>query len=164
MRQAKGRPAGAENGVPPKAGPRVRVMLVRETGPAYAEPVLEQITSSSQVWRLLRDEAESWDREKFLTVMLDGKGHVLGIEEVSVGTLTASLVHPRELLKGLILANAASFICVHNHPSGDPTPSPEDSTLTSRLRSAAEMVGIRLTDHVIIGRGRYHSMCDAGQL
>lgn len=139
-------------------------MLVRETGPGYAPPVVEQITRSGQVWQLLHEEAETWDRERFLTVMLDGKGHVLGIEEVSVGSLTASLVHPRELLKALILANAASFICVHNHPSGDPTPSPEDVALTSRLRSAAQLMGIRLTDHVIIGKGRYHSMSDAGHL
>lgn len=139
-------------------------MLVRETGPGYSPPVVQQITSSRQVWDLLHEEAETWDRERFLTVMLDGKGHILGIEEVSVGSLTASLVHPRELLKALILANAASFICVHNHPSGDPTPSPEDVALTSRLRAATELMGIRLTDHVIIGRGRYHSMSDAGHL
>jgi len=75
---------------------------------------------------MVREQAESWDREHFLTVALDGKGRAIGYEEVSIGSLTASLVHPREVFKALFLVNAASFIVVHNHPSGDPTPSPED--------------------------------------
>jgi len=140
--------------------PWVRVQLVREAAPRYTEPV----SSAAVVYRLLREEAELWDREHFLVLALDGKGRVLALHEVSVGTLTASLVHPREVMKTLVLLNAASFICVHNHPSGDATPSPEDETLTRRLRDAGELIGIRLLDHVVLGVGRYVSFTETGRL
>lgn len=73
-------------------------------------------------------------------------------------------MHPREVLKPFILANGASFLVAHNHPSGDPTPSPEDISLTRRLKAAAELMGIPLVDHLVLGRGRYRSLADAGQL
>jgi DNA repair protein RadC len=124
----------------------------------------EQLDSSAKVYNLIRDELEHADRERFVVLAVDGKGRLIGGHEVSVGSLTASLVHPRELFKALFLANAASCILAHNHPSGDPTPSPEDVALTSRLRAAGDLLGVRILDHVIVGEGRYHSMCDAGQL
>lgn len=139
---------------------RLRVFVVRE--PARARRVA--VTDAATVWRLFRDMAEDWDREHFLSVALDGKGRAIGYEEVSVGTLTASLVHPREIFKSLFLVNAVSFILVHNHPSGDPTPSPEDVSLTARLRSVADIHGIKLLDHVILGQGRYASLMECGQL
>lgn len=139
---------------------RLRVFVVRE--PARARKVA--VTDAATVWRLFREMAEEWDREHFLSVALDGKGRAIGYEEVSVGTLTASLVHPREIFKSLFLVNAVSFILVHNHPSGDPTPSPEDVSLTARLRSVADIHGIKLLDHVILGQGRYASMMECGQL
>lgn len=140
--------------------PWVRIQLVRERAPKYPRP----ITASSAVYELLREEAETWDREHFLVLALDGKGRVVAVHEVSVGTLTASLVHPREVMKVLVLMNAASFILVHNHPSGDPTPSPEDAALTARLRAAADLIGIRLLDHIVLGRGCYASFSDTGRL
>ncbi|MBY0275899.1 hypothetical protein K2Z84_11185 [Candidatus Binatia bacterium] len=124
----------------------------------------ELIRGPGDVWRLIGPAARTWDREHFLTVILDGKSRVLGVDEVSVGTLTATLVHPREVLKAIILANGASFISVHNHPSGDPTPSPEDLAITRRIKSAAELIGIPLVDHVILGSHRFHSMASAGEL
>ena len=140
--------------------PWVRVEVVRERGPLYVKP----IAGSEQVYGILRERAETWDREHFIVLALDGKGRVLALEEVSVGTLTASLVHPREVLKMLVLLNAASFVVVHNHPSGDPTPSPEDVSLTSRLRAASDLLGIRLLDHVVLGAGSYLSFADTGRL
>lgn len=140
--------------------PWVRVELVREKAPRYSEAV----TSAEVVHRLLRQEAERWDREHFLALALDGKGRVVAIEEISVGTATASLVHPREVMKGLILANAVSFICVHNHPSGDPKPSAEDESLTRRLKEAGELIGIRLVDHVVLGAERFVSFVETGRL
>jgi DNA repair protein RadC len=89
---------------------------------------------------------------------------MLGVATVSVGTLTASLVHPREVMKSLILANAAAFLLAHNHPSGDPTPSAEDLAITKRIRECADLFGMRLLDHVILGHGRYCSMCDENLL
>ena len=138
-------------------GPRVRVELIRDQGPAHADP----ITAAVEVYDLLRDEANRWDREHFLTVMLDKDHRVLGIEEVSIGSATATNVHPREVFKGLILANADAFVAVHNH-LGDATPSREDQEITQRLRAAAELLGIRFLDHVIIGRERYVSFVNDG--
>ena len=118
--------------------PRVRIELVRDATSDYPE---ESIRCASAVWRLLREEMTSWDRERFLTLLLDGRHKVLGLEEVSVGTATASLVHPREIFKGIILANAVAFILVHNHPSGDPSPSREDRDVTERLKKAFDWQG-----------------------
>src|SRR2546422_6662267 len=109
-------------------GPRVRVELVRESEPAESIPV----RGSGDAYALLREEVATWDRERFLTLMLNNKHILIGIEEVSVGSLTAAIIHPREVFKGLILANAAAFIAAHNHPSGDPTPSKEDIEITRR--------------------------------
>jgi len=73
-------------------------------------------------------------------------------------------VHPREVLKTVLLANGVSIVLVHNHPSGDPTPSEEDLALTRRLKAAAELMGIRLLDHVVLGDGRFRSLAEDGQL
>ena len=89
---------------------------------------------------------------------------MLGFHVVSVGSLTASLVHPREVFKVAILANAAAIICCHAHPSGDPTPSAEDTAITQRLREAGELLGIGLLDHVVFGDDRYVSFADEGLL
>jgi DNA repair protein RadC len=89
---------------------------------------------------------------------------VLSCEEVHRGTLDASLVHPREVYKAAILANAANIIVAHNHPSGDPTPSPQDYAVTERLVRAGEILGIPLLDSLVIGRGVYYSMRDHGEL
>ena len=140
--------------------PWVRIQLVRERAPRYPTP----ITGSEAVYRLFREEAELWDREHFLLLALDGKGRVLAAHEVSVGSLTASIVHPREIMKVLILLNAAGFIVLHNHPSGDPTPSAEDEALTARIRQAADLIGIRLLDHIVLGAGCYVSFSDTGRL
>jgi DNA repair protein RadC len=97
-------------------------------------------------------------KEHFVALFLSTKNHVLKIETISTGTLNASIVHPRELFKAAVKANAASIILCHNHPSGDPQPSPEDITLTHKLVDAAKMMDIPVLDHVIIGDGRYVSM------
>jgi DNA repair protein RadC len=105
------------------------------------------------------------DREHFVVLMLDQKNKVVGIHTVSVGSLTASIVHPREMYKVAILSNAASLICGHNHPSGDCQPSREDRALTTRLVEAGKLLGIAVLDHIIIGgEGRYFSFADEGLL
>ena len=145
---------------PYSVAPRVRIVFVRDGAAPYAGP----IRSAADVWRLLKEEALAWDRERFLSLLLDARHRAIGLEEVSVGTATASLVHPRELFKAAILANASALILVHNHPSGDPVPSSEDRDLTRRIREAAELIGIRLLDHVVLGEGAYHSFAEAGEL
>lgn len=151
-------PFGRRAAPPTQVGLRVRVALVKESEPS--ERVV--LRGSGEVYALLREEAASWDRERFLTVILDNKHRLLGIDQVGIGSLTAAIVHPREVFKGIILANAAAFICVHNHPSGDPTPSKEDLEITRRLKEGADLLGIRFLDHVVIGAGRYVSFVDDG--
>ena len=91
---------------------------------------------------------------------------VIGINTVSIGSLTASVVHPREVMKPAILSNAAALLCCHNHPSGAPQPSQEDRTLTKRLVDAGQLLGIHVIDHLILGDGSetYYSFADEGLL
>ena len=107
---------------------------------------------------------KTWDRERFVTIALDGAHRILGIEEVSVGCLNSAPVSPREVFKALILVNAAAFICVHNHPSGDPTPSKEDFRVTQKLREAGGLLDIRLLDHIVIGYDCFTSLQAEGGL
>ena len=139
--------------------PRFRVTLVRENRAFF--PV-EAIRDSRSAADLLAPHFRGTDREQFVVCGLDAKHHIIGLNIVSVGSLTVSIVHPREVFKPLILMNAAAFICAHNHPSGDPTPSPEDHALTARLRQAADVLGINLLDHIVLGDGRNHSFADQG--
>jgi DNA repair protein RadC len=101
-------------------------------------------------------------RESFYIVLLNGKNRVLAKIRISQGSLGASIVHPREAFRPAIREAAAAVIFVHNHPSGDPTPSEEDRRITERLRRAGELMGIPVLDHVVVGRGRYWSFADNG--
>jgi len=102
--------------------------------------------------------------ERFLVVLLDGRHRILGEATVSQGTLTASLVHPREVFRPAIQRSAAAIVLVHNHPSGDPSPSAEDRQVTTRLRQAGELLGIRVVDHVVVADAGYYSFEEAGEL
>ena len=102
--------------------------------------------------------------ENVYVVLLDIKNRVLGEVKVSEGSLSAAIVHPREVFRPAVELAAAALIVVHNHPSGDPTPSTEDRSLTRRLRDAGEMIGVRVLDHVIIGAGCYSSFAERGDL
>ncbi len=101
-------------------------------------------------------------RESFHALLLDGRHRLITEEEVSVGTLTASLVHPREVFREAIRAAAAALLLVHNHPSGNPSPSGEDRRVTERLASAGDLIGIRVVDHVIVCEGSYFSFRESG--
>src|SRR5262245_14204136 len=103
-------------------------------------------------------------QERFIVVLLDGRHRVLGEEMVSLGTLTASLVHPREVFRPALRASAAALILVHNHPSGDPTPSSEDRVVTERLVRAGEILGVRVLDHVVVAERGYVSLREEGTL
>jgi DNA repair protein RadC len=137
----------------------VRVQLiVRDNG---STPIV-RFNGPRDAYTYLKDEAETWDREHFIVFLLSNKMEVVGVETVAIGSLTAAIVHPREVFKAALLANAAAIILAHNHPSGDPTPSKEDITITRRLKECAEIFGIRCIDHIVIGRGRYVSFVDDG--
>jgi DNA repair protein RadC len=121
------------------------------------------LRDAASVWAHFRGRLPQLDREAFYVLVLDGKNRVQGEVRVSEGSLTAALVHPREVFAPAIRDGAAALVLVHNHPSGDPTPSAEDAALTERLRQVGELVGVRILDHVVVGRGRYVSMAEAGR-
>ena len=97
-----------------------------------------------------------------MMLALDTKNKVIGVFTVSTGSLNASIIHPRDVFQRAILSNAASVILVHNHPSGDPSPSSEDVELTKKLAAAGKMLDIDVLDHVVIGAGRYVSLKENG--
>ncbi|MBX3234796.1 MAG: JAB domain-containing protein [Nitrospiraceae bacterium] len=139
--------------------PRYRVTLVRE---GRALPASGTVQTSVGAAALLRPLFEGLDREHFLICGLDAKHAVIGINIVSIGSLSLAIVHPREVFKPVILMNAGACLCAHNHPSGDITPSQEDLVLTKRLREVADLLGIPLLDHLILGDDRYYSFADQG--
>jgi len=134
------------------------IRVVRERRAGYGR--LRTVRGASCVVDAFREHFEPLDREHFVVLVLDGKNRCLGFNVVSVGSLTAALVHPREVFKPAILSNAAAVILIHHHPSGDPEPSAEDRALTARLRQAGELLGIRVLDHVVIGDGSYASLAE----
>ena len=144
----------------------VKLMLVKDgSRPATME---KTIMSSKDIYLLATKTLQAYfsghDREEFVIIGLDGKNRMQFLNSVSMGCLTSSIVHPREVFKAAILGNAVRLILCHNHPSGDPTPSPEDIAITTRLTAAGEMLGIKILDHVIIGDGSYLSFADKGLL
>lgn len=124
----------------------------------------QALRSSGDVFRHFREQLEQEKREIFYVVLLNNKNRKLREVKVSEGSLTASLVHPREVYLPVIRESAAAVIFVHNHPSGDPAPSPEDLEITRRLKEVGEVMGVRVLDHVVIGRDRYFSFSDRGVL
>ena len=142
--------------------PIYRVTLVREGKmPTYES----RIRSSASAYTVLQEYLDGVDREHFVVMLLDQKHQVIGINTVSVGSLTASVVHPREVYKPAILSNCAALILGHNHPSGDPQPSKEDRAITQRLKEAGALLGINVLDHLVIGAdGRYFSFADENML
>ena len=141
-----------------------RLMLVKD-GAAITTTWDRRVQRSQDVADFMMPLAANLDREQFWVLLLNGKNRAIGLNLVSVGALTAALVHPREVMKPAILGNAAAIVLVHNHPSGDPAPSAEDLALTQRLWAAGELLGIRVLDHVVVGdEGAYCSLADQGAL
>jgi len=134
--------------------------VIRERKAGYGRRY--SLRSSRDIYETFRDRFVWADREEFVVLLLDAKNTLLGFHVVSVGSLTSTIVHPREVFKIAVLGNAASLILLHNHPSGDPTPSAEDRAITTRLCQVGELLGIKVLDHVVIGDGRYVSFVDDG--
>ncbi|GFO57324.1 DNA repair protein RadC [Geomonas sp. Red276] len=138
-----------------------QTMTVSETITDYLKPHT-RYTSASQVFEtfsFLRQET----KEYFLSLHLDGKNRVICIDMVSTGSLNQSIVHPREVFKTALLSSAACILLIHQHPTGDPTPSTEDLTITRRLMDAGDMIGIKVLDHIIIGE-TYYSFAERGHI
>jgi len=124
----------------------------------------QPIRSPADVHRHFYERLRDSRHERFLAVLLDSRHRVCGEVTISQGTLTASLVHPREVFRAAVLESAAAMVLVHNHPSGDPAPSPEDQQVTDRLASAGEILGVRVLDHVVVAEHGFYSFREAGRL
>ena len=122
----------------------------------------EPLRGSSDVYAQFRERLAGEVREHFYAVLLDNKHRKIKDVSVSLGSLTASIVHPRDVFAPVVREAAAAVVFVHNHPSGDPTPSKEDIEITQRLRAVGELMGVRVLDHIVIGKGRYVSFVDDG--
>jgi DNA repair protein RadC len=122
----------------------------------------EPLRGSGDVYAHFRERLASERREHFYAVLLDNKHRKIKDVPVSQGSLTASIVHPRDVFAPVVREAAAAVIFVHNHPSGDPTPSKEDIDITRRLREVGELMGVRVLDHIVVGQGRYVSFVDDG--
>ena len=122
------------------------------------------IRTPDDVAALLMPRFRYETKESFIAILLSTKNHVLKTPVISVGSLNASIVHPRELFREAINASAAAVIIVHNHPSGDPTPSPEDIELTRRMVEAGKLLDISVLDHVVVGEDSFASLKERGLL
>ena len=126
-------------------------MYVRElTQRHYRGKKPKEIRGPDDVVALVGARLRKEAREHFLVLLLNARHEVTGQETVSIGSLNASIVHPREVFRPAVLASAAATVLVHNHPSGDPEPSEEDLSITKRLVEAGELLGIQVLDHVIV--------------
>lgn len=139
----------------------VSIKLVKESSLLYKE---RNIRSPEDAYKLMKHFLEDLDREAFIVISLDVKNSPLSINICHVGSLNASIVHPREVMKSAILSNAASFMVGHNHPSGNVTPSTEDIEVTKRLVEAGKIIGIELLDHIIVCNDEYLSFKEKNYL
>lgn len=130
----------------------VKVRLVKEGSCLYGQ---FQILKSEDAAYIVREFLANEDREKFITLNLDNKKKINSIHVVSIGSLSEAIVCQREIFKTAILSNASTIILAHNHPSGDPEPSPEDKKLTFTLFECGDLLGIEVLDHIIVGDNRY---------
>jgi len=153
----------------PGLGP-ARVALLGAVGELARRSVEERVRrsqplrTSAEVYRHCGARLAALRKEQFHVLLLDGKNRLIKDVRISEGSLTASLVHPREVFVPVIEESAAAIILVHNHPSGDPTPSAEDIAITRRLHQVGELMGVGILDHVVIGDNRYVSFADEGLL
>jgi DNA repair protein RadC len=140
----------------------VSYTVARENEPATREKLDSPELAAALARRVIPDDG----REHFFTFLLDTQNRLTGVHHVSTGSLSASIVHPREVLGPAIREGASALILVHNHPSGDPTPSKEDLHLTRQLTEGARLLGLRIHDHLIVGNGsgQWVSLAQRGAL
>ena len=137
------------------------IMAAVELGKRTARMAPQQtdsIRSADDAAFYMMEELRYEKKEHFRSIMLDAKGHIIAVENVSTGELSSTVVHPREAFSQAVKRSASAVVFVHNHPSGDPTPSEDDLVTTGRLIKAGQILGIRVLDHIVIGDGVYMSM------
>ncbi|MDB2152503.1 JAB domain-containing protein [Clostridium butyricum] len=132
----------------------VSIKMIRESSVLYN---IRRISKPKDIVDLGKKFLDELDREELIVACLNTKNEVNSVNVVSIGSLNNSVVHPREVFKAAILSNAASIVIIHNHPSGDATPSNEDKEITLRIKESGIILGIKLLDHIIIGNDVYYS-------
>ena len=137
-------------------GLKCRVYLVRE---GDSEEVIK-LNNSKDIYNLVKDELVNSDREMLVSVMLAVNNQLIGVETVSLGSIYATTMLPRDVFKSAILANAVGIILCHNHPSGDLTPSGEDIHHTKLITDAGKLLGIKVLDHIIVSNKGFYSLAD----
>lgn len=154
---------GQVHGIGPAKAAQVKAALELGKRSVCSDPVSRPVINSpADVADLVMEEMRGLDREHFRIMHLSTRNNVLGIVPVSIGSLNSSVVHPRECFKEAIRRNANTIVLLHNHPSGDPTPSREDLDITRRLADGGRILGIEVLDHVIIGDKKYVSLKEQG--
>jgi DNA repair protein RadC len=157
-----------------------RLLRMRHIGPRRAEAILAlpkllqqlvyepteglSISCSKDVYDLFRSRLVSLPREQFMVLTLNTRNRILSEDLCALGSVNTVHIHPSEVVRQAVIRSAPSIICLHNHPSGDPTPSPEDRLLTERISQASSLMGVRMLDHVIVAAQSYYSFSDAGAL
>jgi DNA repair protein RadC len=141
---------------------KIKSLEVREI--EYSYDKRPKISSMEDVVKTVKPMIADPNKEFFMALYLNTKNGVMKQEVISIGSLSANVVHPREIFKTACMVSAAFIIVAHNHPSGDPTPSREDIEITKKLYEAGKMMGIELLDHVILGYDRYYGFKESGLL
>lgn len=143
-----------------------KMLKVRELVVSYGKNFIEVeeniMKSPANIANMFYPICDLLPDEHEFVLMVNAKNMVLGYEDISHGNLTSCLAHPRNVFRTAIIKNAAAIFFVHNHPSGDPTPSPDDEALSNRLVQAGDILGIRMLDSIVIGQGRYVSLKERG--
>ena len=149
---------------PAKAAQLVAALELGRRASAHPLSPGQRIGSSKDIYRHYQPLMRALRRECFKAVLLDSKNTIIKDVMISEGSLSSSIVHPREAFNAAVRESAAAVVFLHNHPSGDPEPSPEDHAVTRRLLASGDILGIRVLDHLVIGDGRYVSFADQGWL
>lgn len=145
----------------------MQLLAALELGKRLTHEAFEErpfLGSPEKVYAYLKDDLEMLEQEHFIVLYLDTKGHLIQSIQLFKGSLNASLIHQREIFKHAVKLSAASFIMVHNHPTGDPSPSVQDKRVTSIIEKAGQLMDIQVMDHVIIGKNQYYSFKEHGHL
>jgi len=153
-------------GLGPAKAARVKAAfeLARRLMAEKPRETCQQFCSSRAIFDAFYPIMRDLKKETFKVMMFDSKNRLIKTVQVSEGSLSSSVVHPREVFNPAVRESASAVVFLHNHPSGDPTPSKEDLRVTARLKEAGELMGIRVLDHIVVGEGRYYSFLDEGTL
>ncbi len=141
----------------------IDVRLIKEMEISYKNfPDLETVPTPMKAWEFVTNLIGKKTEEYFIALYLDNKNQIHGYCTISKGTISETIVHPREIYKGAILSNSSSVIIAHNHPSGKLKPSRQDITVTKRIKEVGELLDIPLLDHIIVNNSNYFSFIEEG--